>query len=387
VDDQGRELWTKALRDASTDSEAVAIALFERDGTVVAANRGMHSLLRLDDDHPPSLRFQTPRFETLLASPAQDGVVFEGLMTLGGDAEIGVTLRARVTRHGDRLLVTGEQDVTEHLRLGRELLTLNQEVNTLQRELIKEKQLLVRTLHDLQKANRQLQEVSDQKDRFLGIAAHDLRSPLASVSGYAKLLLAKIPLDADATTNALRAIERAAAKMLHLVNELLDITKIESGTLELTIEDVSLPSFVESILVLNRPIGAAKEIELISEMSDATEWRFDPARVEQVLDNLIGNAFKFSNRGSVIRLATRVVDAELEFSVTDQGQGIPPSEVDGVFGEFTQTSTRATAGEKGAGLGLAICRRIVELHGGKIAVESEQGVGSRFYFRLPSPDA
>ena len=387
MDDQGRELWTKALRDASTDSEAVAIALFERDGTVVAANRGMHSLLRLDDDHPPSLRFQTPRFETLLASPAQDGVVFEGLMTLGGDAEIGVTLRARVTRHGDRLLVTGEQDVTEHLRLGRELLTLNQEVNTLQRELIKEKQLLVRTLHDLQKANRQLQEVSDQKDRFLGIAAHDLRSPLASVSGYAKLLLAKIPLDADATTNALRAIERAAAKMLHLVNELLDITKIESGTLELTIEDVSLPSFVESILVLNRPIGAAKEIELISEMSDATEWRFDPARVEQVLDNLIGNAFKFSNRGSVIRLATRVVDAELEFSVTDQGQGIPPSEVDGVFGEFTQTSTRATAGEKGAGLGLAICRRIVELHGGKIAVESEQGVGSRFYFRLPSPDA
>ena len=385
MDRQGRDLWTLTLQEASAGSEALAIGLFECDGTVTAANAGMRKLLRLDEGGTPPARFQTPRFDTLVASPARDDVVFEGLLTLGDDDEVGITLRARVTRHGERLLVIGEHDVAEQLRLGRALTMLNQEVNDLQRDLIKDKRKLERTLLDLQDANRRLREVNEQKDRFLGIAAHDLRNPLGTTSGYAKLLLSDLQLDASATRNALQAIERAASKMLRLVDDLLDIAKIESGTVDLALEEVNLPTYVASILTLNRPVGASKGIALVAELPpDDAQWRFDPARIEQVLDNLIGNAFKFSYPDSVVRLAARVVDGVLEFSVADEGQGIPASEVDGIFGEFSQTSTRATGGEKGAGLGLAICRRIVHLHGGTIAVESEPGAGSRFYIRLPA---
>jgi signal transduction histidine kinase len=105
-----------------------------------------------------------------------------------------------------------------------------------------------------------------------------------------------------------------------------------------------------------------------------------------VLNNLLGNAFKFSRSGTTVTLAVTTAGDELEFSVADEGLGIPEKELATVFGDFTKTTTRATSGEHGSGLGLAICRRIVSLHGGEIHVESEVNVGSRFYFRLPAAE-
>ncbi len=237
---------------------------------------------------------------------------------------------------------------------------------------------------ELQQANERLQVLNEQKDRFLGMAAHDLRNPLGSVSAYARLLQQPELLDAAASRTAVLAIDAAAQRMLRLVDELLDIAQIETGTVELALEEVALADYLESMLTLNRPIGSIKGIALSAKLeAGLATWRFDPSRTAQVLDNLVSNAFKFSFPGTEVRLSARVVDDALEFSVADQGQGIPEAELGQVFGEFCQTSTRSTAGERGAGLGLAICRRIVELHGGDLSVTSEVGTGSCFSFRLP----
>lgn len=375
--------WSEVLAGAADGAETIAVARFGVDGEVLDANAGMRMMLGLDEgERDPTRRFQSPRFDVLCG--VGQGVVYEGLVTFGDGLDAGVTLAARVVRTGDVVVVVAEHDIREHLRLERTLLGLNQEVNNLQRSLLREKRELQRTLDELEQANARLRELDAQKDRFLGIAAHDLRNPLSSVRGYATLLKLPGVLDGDARGEALDAIERGADKMLGLVEDLLDLSKISRGHVDIEKDGVDVYDFVRAVSVLQRPVARTKGIELGVEIErEAGSWRFDPARMEQVLDNLLSNAFKFSDPGTRVLLTVKQVDGQLELTVSDEGRGIPADELGQVFGEFTQTSTAATAGESGTGLGLAICRRIVELHGGTIDVQSELGVGSTFRVRLP----
>lgn len=173
--------------------------------------------------------------------------------------------------------------------------------------------------------------------------------------------------------------------MLALLNDLLDITAIESGRLTLRPQAVQIPGLIERISKLNRYLAERKEITLITDlMPDLPTAILDPGRIEQVLNNLLSNAFKYSHSGTTVSLSVRMIaDQQVEFSVSDQGQGIPADEIDKLFGEFQRISTRPTGDEPSTGLGLSICRRIVELHGGSISVESSVGTGSRFFFRIP----
>ena len=172
--------------------------------------------------------------------------------------------------------------------------------------------------------------------------------------------------------------------MLSLLDDILDITAIESGKLTLRPDVVDVKKFVEHIVKLNRYIGAQKQIALVADLEpNLPPMAFDPQRIEQVLNNLIGNAFKFSFTDKTVTVRVRRIDKAVEFSVIDQGQGIPADEIDKVFGEFQRVSTKPTADEHSTGLGLSICKRIVKLHEGEIGVESEVGTGSRFFFTLP----
>jgi two-component system sensor histidine kinase ResE len=172
--------------------------------------------------------------------------------------------------------------------------------------------------------------------------------------------------------------------MQNLLNSLLDITKIKQGKIDICPKRVDIHQFVFSVANMNRRISESKGIRLVADVvGGLPDVVFDPDRIEQVLNNLIGNAVKFSKSGTTIRLEVRNREREIEFAVSDEGLGIDRQEIPSLFGEFQQTSTKATAGEHGSGLGLAICKRLVALHGGKIDVESEPGKGSRFWFMLP----
>jgi len=318
-------------------------------------------------DYPDAIRLLLTGYSDIGAviRAINEGSVYRYITKPWDPAELDATVDQAFERFGlivqNRQLVADLQDANEHL----------------------EARVVERT-SALQEANERLQSLNEQKDGFLGMAAHDLRNPLGNVLGYAQLLRAETILDDGGATRAVQAIERSARRMLHLVDDLLDIAKIERGKIELRVEDVDVPKFLSSIEELNAPIARAKRIELVTKLGpDVTTWGFDPLRLEQVINNLITNAIKFSFPETEVRLEAQVLDGDLELAVVDHGQGIPESELEGVFGEFSLTSTQSTAGEKGSGLGLAICRRIVALHGGAIAVQSEVDVGSRFSVRLP----
>ncbi len=236
---------------------------------------------------------------------------------------------------------------------------------------------------ELEEANEHLQALIAQKNAFLGMAAHDLRTPLTVIQGFTDLLVHP-RVTPEETREFVDVIRETLDQMLHLLDDILDITAIESGKLTLRPQEIRLDQFIQRIVKLNRYVGMQKNIRLIADIEpDLPPMTVDPQRIEQVLNNLIGNAFKFSHPDTTVTVTVRRVDDSVEFSVADQGQGIPADEIDKVFGEFQRVSTKPTADEHSTGLGLSICKRIVGLHEGEIGVESEVGVGSRFYFTLP----
>ncbi len=234
--------------------------------------------------------------------------------------------------------------------------------------------------------NAELVELNNTKNQFLGMAAHDLRNPLSIVSTASAFLLddaSRLLPDAK-RAEFLRRINSGSKFMLQLIDDLLDVTKIEAGRLDLELKDGNLCALIEENLALNRMLANNKNIRLdFAPESGLPSLRFDHRKVEQVLNNLVSNALKFSAPGTAVTVQASRVDGDVVVSVRDQGQGIPADELDKLFKPFGKTSVRGTAGEKSTGLGLAICRRIVEGHGGRIWAESELGKGSVFSFSLP----
>lgn len=238
---------------------------------------------------------------------------------------------------------------------------------------------------ELREKNTALEASNKVKNEFLGIAAHDLRSPLGSISSMAQLLIDEDdPMEQAEAREFLDMIHSTSNHMLTLVNDLLDISRIEAGKIELQLEAVELRPYLAEIEKYNQMLGRRKRIQLqVDCKPDLLAGTFDRERIRQVLNNLIGNAFKFSPPETTVRLDV-TFSGGLEFSVTDQGLGIRAEELPLLFGAFHRTSTRPTGGEQSSGLGLSICKQIVEAHGGKIGVESKHGQGSRFYFCLPA---
>jgi len=232
---------------------------------------------------------------------------------------------------------------------------------------------------------QELIELNELKNKFLGIAAHDLRSPISIIKGYLGLFLEGIlgPVPAP-QRDCMTRMNKACETMLALINDLLDVSSIEAGRLELRTREVDLAEYLRECHTANSILAKAKSIDLKLEMPPALpRMTMDPDRIQQVLNNLITNAIKFSYPETTIRLRAKTVGDGVEISVEDQGQGIPLEEISNLFREFSRTSVRSTAGEKSTGLGLAIAKRIVEAHGGRIWVESEVGKGSAFRFVLP----
>lgn len=237
---------------------------------------------------------------------------------------------------------------------------------------------------------QELIELNEQKNRLLGVIVHDLRNPLNIIKGYLNILSSGKALEEEERNRILHAMSEASGRMVKMVNGLLDIRAIKSGKLDLEVKVVKVGEFLRSFLDEDRVLAQEKKIRLELDACDGVgEACFDPVRINQVLGNLVTNARKFSFPGTTVTLRARRKDKHtLEISVTDQGQGIPKDEQKMLFTEFGAGSVHPTAGEKSTGLGLAICKRIVETHGGRIWVESETGKGSTFSFTIPvSPPA
>ena len=230
-----------------------------------------------------------------------------------------------------------------------------------------------------------LLELNQTKDTLLGIVAHDLRNPISVVSGYAQLL-ANETFGATTTEQkqVLELIRNACGRMIRLVNDLVDLSAVETGHLHLHFEPVDTAAWLQCVVDTNRLLAKEKSIAINLDIEGPLpELKLDPARMEQVFSNLLTNAIKYSYAGTTITVCARVAADFLEVSVTDQGQGIPAGELTKLFSAFGRASVKPTGGESSTGLGLAISRRMVEAHGGCIRVQSEVGRGSTFKFDVP----
>lgn len=297
-------------------------------------------------------------------------------------AQLGLDVLSRMEGGDARLFQAMARDRVERFFPGldpgsalyTEMSRLNNELAVVQRELVKK--------------NYELERLNQQKNYFLGVAAHELRNPLCSIQFYSDYLKAHADRMPDDKRNRfLSVIGDSSGFMARLIEDLLSISQIEAGRLTLDREALDLVELAARNVEINRMVAESKEIDLrLDAAVDALVVSADAHKLDQVLNNLIVNALKFSEPGTDVVVQVERADAAARLCVRDEGPGIPEDELDDLFEPFRTTSVKATASERSTGLGLAISQRIVDGHGGRIVVESEVGVGSAFTVVLPLPE-
>jgi PAS domain S-box-containing protein len=234
-----------------------------------------------------------------------------------------------------------------------------------------------------------LKEAEYLKDEFVGIVAHELRTPLAALKGFADMLLVQTvrqrgPRLADWQREALEEIEVAVTRLVDLSEELLDVTRLQAGRLQLQRTPTNVISLARRIVVLLQQTTARHQIEVRAQQAQLVA-DIDPGRIEQVLANLIGNAIKYSPQGGpvIVKLWEEGEAGMVGISIADRGIGIPDTQQAQIFGRFMRADNAVAWGISGTGLGLYICRELVQRHGGQLWFESHEGAGSTFFLTLP----
>jgi PAS domain S-box-containing protein len=236
----------------------------------------------------------------------------------------------------------------------------------------------------LREAKRHAEDASRAKSQFLANMSHELRTPLNAVLGYTELLMdglyGDLPAKAD---GVLKRVQANGRHLLALINDVLDLSKIEAGELSIIREPYSIQALIQTAISTMEPLARVKHLELRSVVPDELPISYgDERRLMQVLLNLIGNAIKFTDKGYV-EITASAADGLLTISLSDSGIGITEEDQEQIFGAFQQGSNRGVLEQGGTGLGLAISKSIVEMHGGSIAVNSKVGFGSTFIINLP----
>jgi signal transduction histidine kinase len=234
---------------------------------------------------------------------------------------------------------------------------------------------------------RHTDELNRLKDEFLATLSHEMRTPLAAVLGWSRML-ASGTLDPAKQAHAVEAIERNAQAQARIVDDILDVARGMSGNVKLDLQPVDLVSVAQRSVEAIAPTAVAKQIRVEVRGGEPIVISADPNRLQQVVWNLVSNAVKFTPAGGRVTLAVHANDGFAELTVTDTGAGIPAAFLPYVFDKFRQADASFTRQHGGLGLGLAIARHLIELHGGSIEARSAgEGNGATFVVRLPSPHA
>jgi signal transduction histidine kinase len=241
-----------------------------------------------------------------------------------------------------------------------------------------------RLFTEIDEKSRQLEVASQHKSQFLANMSHELRTPLNAILGYTELILDNIYGETpDKMREVLERLHANGKHLLGLINDVLDLSKIEAGQLTLDLGDYSLKDVVHTVVTGVESLAAGKKLSLTTVVPlNLPVGHGDERRLAQVLLNLVGNAIKFTDKGEVAIAAT-TSDGSFTVAVRDTGPGISPSDQGKIFEEFQQADNSATKRKGGTGLGLSIARRIIGMHGGRIWVESDVGKGSTFAFTIP----
>ncbi len=363
--------YKESILEYLNEESSILVLVLDRDGCIRTSNRYAEQLLDAD---LPNRAFMdivvdftgSVKWEDVLAESER-----VHLLNVKTGPGLPQTFYFRFLRAGSEILAIGEINSIELETLREGLVTANNELSNLGRE--------------LQKKNAELVKLNDLKNQFLGMATHDLRNPISIIHAYSNFLLEEIKDRLNGEhAEFLDRIRGSSEFMLHLLDDLLDIAKIESGKLLLHREPTDIESLIRHNVTLNGTLAQKKRIRIhFTNYELIPEIRVDRLKIDQVLNNLISNAVKFSPADTTVTVSVFKSGDHVTVSVRDEGPGISAEDKEKLFKPFSKTSVRPTGGEKSSGLGLSIVRKIVLGHLGKIWVESKAGQGANFCFSLP----
>lgn len=238
---------------------------------------------------------------------------------------------------------------------------------------------------ELERKNKELQKLDQRKDDFVATVSHELRTPLSIINEGLNLMVDGLLGDiTEKQSNILEKLKKNVERLTRIINDLLDVAKIEAGKFELNLAAKDINHVLRAVTDSYQHVVKTKNIALsYSGPAEEAVLNIDEDKIVQIVSNLLNNAYKFSPEGSKIELSLVPQDVSMLCMVKDSGIGIEKENIDKLFNKFEQFSRQDGPGIKGTGLGLVICKSLVELHGGKIWAHSEQGQGTTFYFTLP----
>jgi two-component system sensor histidine kinase BarA len=287
-------------------------------------------------------------------------------------------------------IAAGELNVRSEIQTGDEFEDLSHAFNRMLRNLVSMQDRLRKLNADLDlkvdelaQANMALYESNRLKSDFLATMSHELRTPLNSILGFSEVLLSSNQLN-DKQQRWVGNIQKSGDQLLNLINDILDLAKIEAGKMQVRLEEFSIHDVYEGLLNMFRPLAERKNIDLRGQVDpDIRLLRQDPGKLQQILSNLLSNAIKFTPEGGRVLLKAAADAPHVIFTVSDTGVGIAPEEQELVFEKFRQSGNPLTREHAGTGLGLSIVRELAKLLGGEVMLQSELGRGSTFTVRLP----
>ena len=359
-------------RDVVRQLVGEATAVIQYDGAAAASVRAR---LQLSQEAAP---------DTAAAAlvPLRAGERLVGLLAVVVAGALTAEARTELEQAAPNLAIACERESAHQntRRLAVEVRRAAQRLETQNAKLEEQHQELTRL-------NAELDQAGKLRDQFLANVSHELRTPLNSVIGFSDLLLTMASPDSpltDTQRDYLETIARNGRHLLDFINELLDLSKIAAGHMQLTLEPLALDALFHEVAdTVRAQLDARKHKLAIEPLRDTVIVTADRGRLRQVLLNLLSNAIKFTTDGGRITLSAQVAGDRVRVAVSDSGIGIAPDDQQKLFREFVQLDGSASRRYEGTGLGLALSKRLVELHGGAIGVESQLGKGSTFWFTVP----
>ncbi|MBN2635177.1 MAG: hybrid sensor histidine kinase/response regulator [Prolixibacteraceae bacterium] len=359
----------------TTNNATDAFPILEKENIqVVLSDQRMPGITGIDffkkikDKYPDALKLILSGYSDIEAviGAINEGQVFRYLTKPWNPMELELVVEEAFEKY---------ELITKNRRLMKKLEDINLQL---------EEKVKART-RELETANQKLTALNIEKNKYVGMVAHDLRNPIGIALSFSDLLINEFDsLSKTEIVDFSKIINERCSFAVNLISQFLDVSKIEAGTFELNLEKHNYVDFVKNVVGRNSLLAKNKS-QKISFKTDIPEieFAFDKDKIEQVLSNIISNAIKFSMPYKKISVEIYVENGNVITRVIDEGQGIPKGEIEHIFNPYLATSVKSTAGEKSTGLGLAIVKKIVDAHQGEIKVESSFGKGSVFTVILP----